>query len=685
MSRSLRRLIVRLALLAVFVALLTLGSASLRTTPAIADVPYRIYLPLLAYAQRELPPPDAIGRIGKPWQFYDASEAVPGQLLVRWRDGVDIDTIARINSSFSVMSVGHIAGIGVQILQVAPDLNLDLLSVYNSLPEVEYAEPNFIAYAQPVERVGPAMTREEVWPNATSVNDPQANQQYSLSKMQVYDAWDVTKGDGVVIAVLDTGYDFTHPDLQGKYVSRGKDFINRDDDATDDQGHGTHVAGIAAGLTNNGVGIAGVGYNAKILPGKVLGANGSGDFGAIANGITWAADQGVKVINMSLGGAYGSATLENAVNYAWNKGVVVVCAAGNSSTSTPHYPAGYTNCISIIATDANDKRGSFSNYGSSADLSAPGVAILSTVRGGRYESWNGTSMASPNAAGVAALVAAAHPDWTNAQIRAALENTADNIGSAFDYGKGRVNAARAVSSGPVTPPTPGPSPTNRPNATTVPSPSPTTAPSNDYELETIRLINVQRASNGLPALEIDSRLMDAADFHNRWMLDNNCFNHQCPGEPDPFQRMRNAGYPLLSGSENIGNGYQRPSDMVTGWMNSSGHKANILGNWAHIGCGFLQGPSGSYTQRYWTCNFARPSGSAPTFTPTRAPNQATSTPTPVGANPSRTPTPRATTPPSQAEWARRTLDEINRIRAERGLPAAGGHVILQRVAQGYSQ
>ena len=692
MSRPVWRLAARLAWFCLAGLLLTQLVGSNEPTAATATSLYQVYLPHIANApsRGQLANP-VIERIDKPWQYYDPSEAVPGQILVKWRDGVGVESIARLNSGFNARSVGHVQGIGVQILQVAPDMTVDLMNAYNSLNEVEYAEPNFIAYAFPDAPAGPVLSAEDLKPSAASVNDPNANQQYSLSKMKVYDAWDLSKGDDVVIAVLDTGADFTHPDLQGKFVSRGKDFVNRDDDATDDHGHGTHVSGIAAGATNNGVGIAGVGYNAKVLPGKVLAASGSGDFGAIANGITWAADQGVKVINMSLGGRYGAASMESAINYAWSKGVVVVCAAGNDASPSPSYPAAYENCLSVVATDSNDRRASFSNYGNTVDVSAPGAGILSTVRGGRYDLMSGTSMASPNVAGVAALVWAAHPNWTNAQVRAALENTADNVGSANEFGHGRINAYRAVSSGPPTTPQPG-EPTAKPpsGATATPQPRlvPTTtpvptAPPDDYELQLIQLINQQRKAQSLPPLETDPRLMNAADLHNGWMLDHDCFAHQCPGEPDPFTRMRNAGYPLLSGSENIGQGYRTPSDMVTGWMGSSGHRANILGNWQHIGCGFLQGPSGSYTQRYWTCNFATAPGVVPTPVPTTPTTDPVRTNTPGAPTPTRTPT--SSTPPSQAEWARRTLVEINRIRAERGLPAAVFHPVLGRLAQTYSQ
>lgn len=164
--------------------------------------------------------------------------------------------------------------------------------------------------------------------------------------------------------------------------------------------------------------------------------------------------------------------------------------------------------------------------------------------------------------------------------------------------------------------------------------------------------------------------MASADAHNQWMLERNCFNHVCPGEPDVAQRIRNTGYPLLASAENIGQGYQTPEDMVTGWMNSSGHRANILGDYVHIGCSFVQG-SGGYLQRYWTCNFARPSSAI--------------TPQPPGA----TVLPGTATPvnaaPSQATWASRTFDEINRRRATLNLAAGVFHPALQCAAQSYSQ
>lgn len=471
--------------------------------------------------------------------------------------------------------------------------------------DIVFSEPNIVVTLDtPTREDGSGLI-------AALVNDPLTSQQYSLTKMNVQAAWDVTHGDGVVVAILDTGADFGHIDLAGKFVSNGRDFINNDNDASDDHGHGTHVSGIIAAATNNGIGVAGVGYNTRVLPVKVLAANGSGNHGQIASGIMWAADQGARIINLSLGGPYSSQTLEQAVDYAWSKGALVVSAAGNHGGSTPNYPAAYTNVLAVCATDGGDTLGTFSGRGAWVDVCAPGVGILSTVRGGSYESWNGTSMAAPNAAGVAALALAACPTCTAAQLRNRLESTADSIGYSGLVGRGRLNAARAVNNvrPSPTPPVPLPSPT---------PPTPPQIPA-DYAVRTEFLINEVRGQYNLPPLRTDRRLSDAASWHNRWMRDNNCFGHQCPGEPTPGERVRNAGYPLSSGpGEIIGRGYQTPEDMVAGWLGSSGHRANILNSaWPDMGCGYLRGPSGYAWDSYWTCNFAK--SSAVIAPPTRNP------------------------------------------------------------------
>ena len=530
----------------------------------------------------------------------DPADADGSTFLVSVRSGMAED---RVLADLGLAVVDRIPQLGVVV--VAPrslpptlseterdDRDSQLVTQLNKRPEVAWAEVNRTWAVTPVVEAFDGGLA------ALGVSDPLAGQQYSLDRMQVAAAWDASRGDGVTVAVLDTGADFSHPDLAGKFVSRGKDFVNGDDDATDDHGHGTHVAGILGAATNNGVGMAGVGYNVRVLPGKVLGANGSGATDGIARGIVWAADQGARVINMSLGGSGVSPTLEQAVNYAWGKGAVVVCAAGNDGTSVPQYPAAYTNCVSVAATDQADRRASFSNYSSTVDVAAPGVQVLGTVRGGRYEAWSGTSMATPNVAGVAALIAAAHPTWTNGQIRAALEQTADEVG-----GWKRVNAARAVGApaGPTLTPAP-----------TVNWPTATPAPDRDGQI--VVAINQRRAAQGLGGLVVDPALTRIAREHNQFMDEHNCFAHECPGEETLGQRLARAGYGNFAGSETIARGYDSVNGLVDGWMNSNGHRAILLGDYTMVGCAWDELDSG-YMGRWMTCDFGRRAGAQPTPTP----------------------------------------------------------------------
>jgi thermitase len=292
-------------------------------------------------------------------------------------------------------------------------------------PNVEYAEPNYYLHA------------------TYTPNDPYfSSRQYGPQKIQAPQAWDITEGSGAKIAIVDTGVQSNHPDLAGKVVG-GWDFVDNDSTPQDGNGHGTHCAGIAAAVTNNSTGIAGTAPKASILAVRVLNNSGSGTWTAVANGITYAADQGADVISLSLGGTVGNSGLQQAVDYAWSKGSVVVAAAGNAGTTAPNYPAYYSNAIAVASTDQNDNKSSFSTYGSWVDVAAPGSSIYSTYPTSTYASLSGTSMATPHVAGVAGLLAAQGRSASN--IRAAIENTADKIsGTGTYWAKGRVNAYKAV-------------------------------------------------------------------------------------------------------------------------------------------------------------------------------------------------------------------------------------------------
>jgi thermitase len=360
------------------------------------------------------------------------------QILVKFKPGTSLSKAAEIHRQSGGQVKETIPGIGVQVVTVPKGQAKEKVKAYSSNPKVTYAEPNYIAQS------------------LAEPDDSYFTAQWNMQKVRAPGAWDVTTGSpNVIIAILDTGVDLDHPDLANKIVSN----INFSDSPTVDDvyGHGTHVAGIAAATTNNGVGVVGLGYSATIMNVKVLGDTGSGFYSWIASGIIWAADNGADVISMSLGGSSASSILEDAINYAWSKGVVVVAAAGNNGNMVPVYPAYYANCIAVAATDASDARPLWSNYGDWVDVAAPGSGILSTFKNDNYVYMSGTSMATPHVAGLAALVFTTVSD-TNGdgklddEVRSRIEATCDDIGVS-GIGYGRINAARAV--GDVTPVLPG--------------------------------------------------------------------------------------------------------------------------------------------------------------------------------------------------------------------------------------
>jgi len=355
----------------------------------------------------------------------------PDQILVRFKPGVLPEKAAEIHARLGGQVVQVIPKIDVHVVRIPLGRVPDFVQAYLREELVEFAEPDYVAVAFLVP------------------NDPGYANQWALPKIQAPQAWDLTTGSSSIrIAILDTGIDQDHEDLKAKIVANVNFTTSRTVD--DRYGHGTHVAGIAAAITNNGKGVAGVGFNTSLMNVKVLGDNGSGQYSWIANGIVWAADNGAHVINMSLGGSSTSSTLEAAVKYAYGKGVVLVAAAGNENTSAPSYPAYYPECIAVAATDQNDAKASFSNYGSWVDIAAPGVSIYSTLPnhpnriGTRnYGSLSGTSMAAPHVAGVAALMKARYPALTNAEIAQKLIATGDPT-TGFTTNIPRVNAYKAV-------------------------------------------------------------------------------------------------------------------------------------------------------------------------------------------------------------------------------------------------
>ena len=396
------------------------------------------------------------------------------RLIVRFTPQAGNTDKFKIRRMIGTLLPEKIDNLNAEVFEVPQPLFNKLLDVLNKHNLVLYAEKDNLAFA------------------LETTNDPYTSKQWGLSKIRASDpgesAWNYSHGTpDVLLAVLDTGIDQNHTDLIGK-IAKNRNCSNSS--TVDDRyGHGTHVAGIAAAATNNSKGVAGTGYNVRLINAKGLGDNGSGYYSWIANCLIWAADNDASVINLSLGGVSSSQILEDAVNYAWNKGVVVVAAAGNSNSSSPSYPAYYSNAVAVAATDSNDQKAPFSNYGHWVDIAAPGVSIYSTAPNHtnklkiyNYAYLSGTSMATPFVSGLAALLKSAG-NLTQTEIVDNIYQNADKIAQTGNYWTyGRINALNSLkevtaylpSSTPTEIPTPTftPAPTLIPSSTSTPSPTP---------------------------------------------------------------------------------------------------------------------------------------------------------------------------------------------------------------------
>ena len=277
-------------------------------------------------------------------------------------------------------------------------------------------------------------------------NDDYSGRQWAIPKTMVPQAWEVTSGEAsVVIAVLDTGIDKEHEDLVGKVIAEVN--FTGSPTAADVYGHGTHVAGIIAAAANNGVGIAGMACDCRLMNVKVADDCGVFYNSVVAKGVKWAVEHGANVINISLFDAEPSWNLEEAIDYAWSRGVVVIAASGNCIGTKVAYPAYYPNCLAVAATDSNDCLASWSGWGDWVDLAAPGVDIYSTLPGDQYGSKSGTSMAAAHVSGLAGLLFALGSDkngdgFINDEVRAAIESGCDVVDPVA--ARGRINAFNAV-------------------------------------------------------------------------------------------------------------------------------------------------------------------------------------------------------------------------------------------------
>ncbi|WP_167879478.1 S8 family serine peptidase [Methanococcoides sp. NM1] len=397
---------------------------------------------------------------------------VPGEIIVKFAPGLSEEKIANINARNGAKVKYTSQHAGFKVLKIPENRNVEKMAeIYSKNPNVKYAVPNAI------------MT-------AFAVNDEYYNFQwnlYSNYSINVEPAWVETTGNGVVVAVLDTGVAYEDyrqykvaPDLASTQFIAGYDFVNNDKHPNDDHSHGTHVAGTIAQSTNNGIGVAGVAYDCSIMPVKVLDKSGSGTLSELVDGIYFATDNGADVISMSLGYPpeyYPGKALDDALDHADINGVTIVAAAGNDATGVVSYPAAYEKCIAVGATGYNGQLAPYSNYGDAIDVVAPGGntgqdlnsdgygdGILQNTfnpttkdpKDFGYYFFQGTSMATPHVSGVAALLMS--QGASNDEVRTALESTARDLGTTgWDnvYGHGLIDATAALEYyDPITPPTP---------------------------------------------------------------------------------------------------------------------------------------------------------------------------------------------------------------------------------------
>ncbi len=388
----------------------------------------------------------------------------PGELLVRFegedsRTGAASSAMQLALEKYNMGAIHPLYNSDVQLMRVPEGRELEIAAALNADPGVVYAEPNYV------------YTAFDLVPN-----DPSYSKQWAHPIVHSPGAWGITTGNtNIIIAIIDSGVDTSHPDLAGKLVA-GNDFIDDDNDPTDANGHGTHVAGIAAAVTNNGVGVAGMSWDARIMPVRVLDNKGSGYNADITDGITWAYQNGADIINLSLGGTSYSQAMQDAINTAHAAGSLVIAAMGNCrnaiggcTTANPtQYPAAYNHVMAVAATDSGDSYAVYSQYGTHCDITAPGgeltyygdsngiystmptyAVYLTTYYGYQrnYDYLQGTSQATPYISGLAALIWSMNSALTPDEVQSLIEQTANDLGPAGkdqDYGWGRINAYAAL-------------------------------------------------------------------------------------------------------------------------------------------------------------------------------------------------------------------------------------------------
>lgn len=397
--------------------------------------------------------------------------SVPGELVVKLssepnqKSGVTFERVAQdLRQSLGLKSIVKVRHLKTtERFAVMKMSASDLKSARAALSKdsrVAYAEPNYLYHIIGVREGGEVTPNDDqfaaLWGMKNTGQTDSAGQVGTAgSDIHVTPVWGegITGNKNVKVAIIDTGVDYTHPDLaENVDASLGYNFVDNKPDAKDDHDHGSHCAGTIGGVGNNGFGVAGVNWNVTIVPIKFLSADGSGSLDAAIQAIQWATKQNVNIMSNSWGGGPYTQAMYDVIAEARDHGIAFIAAAGNESNNndgSPSYPASYdlSNVISVAATDNRDQIASFSNYGrTKVHVAAPGVKILSTVRDGKYAVFSGTSMATPHVSGIAALMLSADPSLTFEQIKDRLIRSSDKVRalSRKVVAKGRVNVYNAI-------------------------------------------------------------------------------------------------------------------------------------------------------------------------------------------------------------------------------------------------
>lgn len=362
-------------------------------------------------------------------EIADAAPALEaGMLLVKARDGLPNVEFYKILRAAGAQPCKRTRNTGLRTVKVEAGQEQEVAEALQGNPHIEFVEFN-----QAIAPEGQEMP-----------SDPQFAKAWHLDKIEAASSWLTSAGAGITVAVVDTGVNANHPDLAGQVLA-GHNVVDDSDDTSDIAGHGTMVAGIIAASTNNGVDVASIAYQAKILPVRITNdPNGSTTFADVAKGITWAADHGAQVINISYQ-AWSSSTIENAARYARSKGAVVVAAVGNDGSA--YTSSNSPNFVVVGATDQNDAKASFSAYGSMLDFWAPGLELPTTNMNGTHSLFSGTSAATPVISGVFAQILAVNPRFSPDDAEYILQRSADALtadAQVSGFGYGRVNANQAV-------------------------------------------------------------------------------------------------------------------------------------------------------------------------------------------------------------------------------------------------